>query len=299
MVTPYNPNDPLQASFLNALALGEVGPDGGNPFEGFGGVNLAGAPTNQFGFPQWNGAVTSAGPTHAAGLFQFEPGTWNQIAAQFGLNFQNVGDQLAGAWYYAQQIFAGKTGGSLESALQNGQLSSVQSALAKVWPSVTGNAAAPNGLAYDIAHGKGISVTNPLARRSPEGFPPPGHSNPQASQASGQDRVGSPTLPAQSAASSQGSKSEPVSGRSKTRGWAERGSEAAPEQRGKGGLWTRLGLGRRSQAWKTGSQAASKPPKGSGSASPSEQSGLSSSLSGSSQSSGPTKTFGTPSQTPP
>lgn len=156
----YNPSDPVQQQFLSALALGETGGSASSATEGFGGVSLAGAPTDQYGFPVWGGS----GDTHAAGTFQFQPGTWDSIASTYGLNFANPADQAAGAWYEAQQTYAQKTGGSLESDLQSGTagntgaLTSIQNALASIWPSVLGSGAAPAGLASDIASGTGAAL---------------------------------------------------------------------------------------------------------------------------------------------
>jgi muramidase (phage lysozyme) len=156
----YNPADPLQTAFLAALALGETGGNAGAYSEGVGGGNLAGAATDQYGFPVWTGQ----GQSHAAGAFQFQPGTWSQIAATYGLNFQNPEDQNAGAWYEAEQQFQAVTGGSLETALATGVYQEIETALASVWPSVTGNASAPQGLAYSLANNQGAAlVTSPTA----------------------------------------------------------------------------------------------------------------------------------------
>lgn len=156
----FNPNDTTQQTFLAALALGETGGAPNAATEGVGGTNLSSASTDQYGFPQWSGAGTS----HAAGLFQFQPGTWDSIASQFDLNFQNVGDQEAGAWDLAQQTYATNTGGgSLESDLQAGNYSRIQSALSSIWPSVSGNAAAPQGLAGSLAAGTGAPLSFPGA----------------------------------------------------------------------------------------------------------------------------------------
>lgn len=150
----YNPDDPLQTAFLSALALGETGNSAFASSEGVGGSNLANDPTDQYGFPEWEGE----GNSHAAGTYQFEPATWDSIAAQYGLNFSNPSDQSEGAWDLAQQTYAQNTGGaSLETALQSGNYSSIQSALAAVWPSVTGNAAAPQGLAASLSSGAGAA----------------------------------------------------------------------------------------------------------------------------------------------
>jgi len=144
----YNPNDPVQTGFLAALAQGETGGAANSAFTGVGGANLSGVQTDATGFPIWNGSNGS----HAAGTFQFQPSTWDPLATQYGLNFQNPNDQAAGAWYEAQQTYAAKTGGnSLEAALASGNYSDVQSALSNVWPSVTGNGAAPAGLAADLS----------------------------------------------------------------------------------------------------------------------------------------------------
>lgn len=157
----YNPDDPLQASFLASLALGETGGNANAYSEGYGGVNLSSVATDQYGFPEWSGN----GSTTAAGAFQFEPSTWDAIAATDNLNFQDPTDQNAGAWYLAQQTYAQKTGGSLESALTSGAagnssvFGTIQSALASVWPSVTGNGAAPQGLANDLATGTGAPLS--------------------------------------------------------------------------------------------------------------------------------------------
>ncbi len=150
----YNPNDPTQQSFLSALELGETGGASNAYSEGVGGADLSGTTTDQYGFPQWNGE----GDSHAAGAFQFQPSTWDQLAQQYGLNFANQGDQNAGAWYLAQQTYQAQTGQSLETALQNGDYSSVQQALAAVWPSVLGNQANPQGLASALQSGQGATL---------------------------------------------------------------------------------------------------------------------------------------------
>jgi|SRR6185437_1374928 len=141
----YNPNDPAQAGFLAALAQGETGGAVNSAFTGTGGANLSGLSSDQYGFPSWTGL----GNSHAAGTFQFQPGTWDAIASQFNLNFQNPQDQAEGAWYLAQQTYAQKNNGaSLETALNTpADYGSVQSSLSKVWTSVTGNQANPTGLA--------------------------------------------------------------------------------------------------------------------------------------------------------
>jgi hypothetical protein len=152
----YNPDDPTQAGFLSALALGESGGAPNAYAIGVGGADLTGASVGQYGFPQWTGQ----GGSHAAGAFQFQPGTFDPIAATHGLNFENPEDQNAAAWYYAQSTYAAAGGGDLEAALQNpSAFAGIQAALAKAWPSVTGNAATHGqGLASDLASGAGAPI---------------------------------------------------------------------------------------------------------------------------------------------
>lgn len=146
----YNPYDPVQQSFLGALALGESGGFSNPAMVGYGGADLSGVPANSQGFPQWSGV----GNTHAAGKYQFQPSTWNEVASEHGLNFQNPSDQDAGAWYYAQDTYERKTGGDLSTDLKSGLFSKIQNALGNAWPSVFGNAANPHGLAGALGAGQ-------------------------------------------------------------------------------------------------------------------------------------------------
>lgn len=158
MTTAYNPDDTTQSNFLSILARGETGANGTYD-EGYGGVSTSGDSTDAYGFPQYSGSVTSAGPTHAAGLYQFEPGTWDSVASSLGLTNFSAGSQNEAAWQYAQTTYANQTGGDLESALQSGQYSSVQHALAGVWPSLNGNGSEPGGFAnYEASGGAGSSA---------------------------------------------------------------------------------------------------------------------------------------------
>lgn len=153
-LTAYDPNNPTQGRFLAALARGESGGGTGSSWLGFGGIDLSNAPTDQYGFPLWSGV----GNTHAAGTFQFQPRTWADVASRYGLDFHSPADQSAGAWYLAEETYSHNTGGrSLEQDLQSGDTSRVQSALASVWPSVTGNGANPGGLVSAFLKGGGSS----------------------------------------------------------------------------------------------------------------------------------------------
>ncbi len=144
----YDPYDPVQRSFLGALAQGESGGFSNSAMVGYGGGDLSAATPDQYGFPQWNGV----GNTHAAGTYQFQPGTWKDVASKFGLNFQNPADQDAGAWYTAQAADP-----NLESDLSSGAFGKVQAALSRIWPSVSGSASNPTGLAGLLGSGADTS----------------------------------------------------------------------------------------------------------------------------------------------
>lgn len=157
MTVPYSSTDPLIQALLNAISGGESGGpvSGNNLFLGYGGANLTGSQTNSFGFPIWAGVQTAYGPTHAAGIFQFEPGTFNNIAAQYGLNFNSVSGQSAAAWYNAQQADPG-----LYQQLQSGNIGAIQSALTGQWPSVNSSAFASR-LSAGLSGGGASSSGNP------------------------------------------------------------------------------------------------------------------------------------------
>jgi muramidase (phage lysozyme) len=127
MPVAYNPYDPKQSALLAALALSEVGGAKNAQFLGTGGADLSDAPRDEYGFPQWDGF----GASHAAGFFQFQPGTWKGVAEKFGLNFASAEDQKAGAWYHAQDTFQKETGRDLYGALTAKDYGTVESALGK------------------------------------------------------------------------------------------------------------------------------------------------------------------------
>lgn len=171
MAVAYNAYDTVQQSFLNALAQGESGGFSNAPTLGYGGADLSGAPTDQYGFPQWSGV----GNTHAAGIYQFQPGTWDSVASQFGLNFQNPQDQAAGAWYTAQQADP-----TLENDLQSGNYSKVQSLLAKIWPSVIGSPTSPQGLTGALGAGNSPDVVAGPSTATTSATPDQSSANPFA-----------------------------------------------------------------------------------------------------------------------
>src|SRR6185312_1890166 len=58
----------------------------GNPNIGYGGVDLSNAPRDENGFPIWEGRMGPEGISHAAGIGQFQPGTWGPIAKKLGIH---------------------------------------------------------------------------------------------------------------------------------------------------------------------------------------------------------------------
>lgn len=154
----YNPDDPLQLSLLSAISSVES-PSGPNPWsEGFSNIDLSNNPTTSNGF--YEGSTVNGGPvngnlpTSAEGPFQFEPATWNSIASQYGLNFQNPGDQEAGAWYNAQNTVAAQ-GGNLETELQQGEYSTIAQQLGGQWQGIQNN---PNTFLSNLESGNISSV---------------------------------------------------------------------------------------------------------------------------------------------
>lgn len=135
----YDPNNRTQSGFLGALSLSEVGNAKNALNLGTGGFDLSGSAVDEYGFPQWSGV----GNSHAAGLFQFQPRTWESYASTYDLDFQDAEDQKRGAWYLAQDTYKRETGGDLSSALESGNYASVEAALGKsTWIGARGKLAA-------------------------------------------------------------------------------------------------------------------------------------------------------------
>lgn len=154
----YNPSDTWQAHFLQSLRSGE---SGGNYSIGTGGTDLSGAPVDSRGFPLWSGIQTVQGPSHAAGAYQFQPGTWQRIADKYNLDFRNKADQDAAAWYLAQEDYTARTGKSLESDLQGGAFASIASGLKSTWTSLSASSLA-DGMKAELAPGaSGGSLPSP------------------------------------------------------------------------------------------------------------------------------------------
>jgi hypothetical protein len=68
---------------------------GDNYTIGFSGISLTPFPLDQWGFPIWPGVWTKWGITHAAGAYQFQPGTWRLYAQPLGIHDFSVTSQDA------------------------------------------------------------------------------------------------------------------------------------------------------------------------------------------------------------
>lgn len=120
----------VRRAFLDALAVGESGGDytilyGGGHFSGFA------------KFPQWAGKQGPAGPSHAAGRYQFEPATWYEQQEKLGLLDFSPASQDAAAWDLACSVYLRRVGRSLPADLAADHLELVATALRKTWTSLS------------------------------------------------------------------------------------------------------------------------------------------------------------------
>lgn len=82
---------------------------GGDPFVGYTPpgekrVDLSKAPLDETGFPIWEGRQGPAGISHAAGLYQFQPGTWRPIARELGIkDFSEQSQERVAAVLYERE----------------------------------------------------------------------------------------------------------------------------------------------------------------------------------------------------
>lgn len=79
---------------------------------------------------------TDGKKSDAAGAYEFLSSTWKPLAAKFGLPDFSPASQDKGAWLLAQRDYAAKTGGDLQTALEQGNLSGVTNALSSTWTSL-------------------------------------------------------------------------------------------------------------------------------------------------------------------
>lgn len=130
---------PLIRARLNlshAIAVGESEPIGklgtgynilfgGGRFEGFA------------AFPDWPGRIVNGRPTHAAGRYQFQPGTWGDVSRAIGLRDFSPASQDAGFWFLACQRYRLRVGRSLGPDLLADLLDELVYGLQPTWTSVS------------------------------------------------------------------------------------------------------------------------------------------------------------------
>jgi muramidase (phage lysozyme) len=118
-------------------------------------------------FPQWEGKQGPAGPSHAAGAYQFEPATWAEASKATGVTDFSPASQDKNALWLASTTYRNKTGRDLSADLESGRTQDVKEALKGQWPSITDKVVSELGDRISGTHG-GASV---LAQRNPPGFP--------------------------------------------------------------------------------------------------------------------------------
>jgi muramidase (phage lysozyme) len=159
-----------KTAFLDALAEGESDPvakrEGISPyFILLGGGSFEKMPRNVLGFPIWSGLSGSWGVSHAAGRYQFQPGTWAQQAVKLGLtDFSVPAQQDAAAWDLAATVFAGRTGGHLIDELLSARLVGIANILHSTWTSLS---EATFTERYDAALDRGFPPAKPAPATDP------------------------------------------------------------------------------------------------------------------------------------
>lgn len=152
-VAPYAAT-PAESIFLRDLARGEAK----SYSELYGGGSLKGLPTDQYGFPLWAGRMGPGGKmTHAAGLYQFEPGTWDAEAQKLGLKDFSAKSQDMAAWDLAATTYAERQRRDLAADLAAGRVKDIAGVLHDQWTST--GPALTSRLSHDIA-----ALSKPLGR---------------------------------------------------------------------------------------------------------------------------------------
>lgn len=157
---------PVLQAFLIALSMGESENDIRDYNEFYGGGYFEDFST----FPDWEGKDNS----HAAGRYQFEPSTWDEVAAACDLQDFTPKSQDIGAAYLARKRYNMKTGRELVTDLTSGFLDLVPSALRPTWTSLNNKfpfryraalafVGASAGAAADSGSPAPVSVPSPAA----------------------------------------------------------------------------------------------------------------------------------------
>jgi muramidase (phage lysozyme) len=124
-----------RSALLNAVAAGETE---GSRRRGSGYNMLYGGGTfvGYERFPQWAGKIVNGRPTHAAGRYQDQPGTWAEVAIRYHLPDFSPASQDEGNWQLAKQRYRRVTKRDLEADLSTLTLAFLIEGLQPTWASV-------------------------------------------------------------------------------------------------------------------------------------------------------------------
>jgi len=120
-------------AFLDTLARYEA-----RDYDIIVGEGMYGAParlTDYSKHPNVIGMKTVAGPSTAAGRYQFLFSTWQDLQKKYPGQFKDFSPltQDRAAWRYAQDVYRQRTGQDLFQALQSGNIKTVQKTLRNIW----------------------------------------------------------------------------------------------------------------------------------------------------------------------
>lgn len=133
---PQGGPTPQANAFLRVLGAGEARSYNAT----YDGTPTGGQVADLSQFPHTAGAQGPAGPSHAAGLYQFEPATWQQQQQQTGVTDFSPQSQDKAAWNLASTTYSQNTNGrSLQTDLASGQTGLIPDALRTQWPSLNAN----------------------------------------------------------------------------------------------------------------------------------------------------------------
>lgn len=125
--------------FVYALGRGEGGVDSNAWVRCYGGSLYSGPLTATFNSTNtlWAGKQGPAGISHALGVGQFQPATYQETAARTGLPTIEPQSQLTNIWDLARHVYGIKaSGSSLEVDLAMGKEMRIASLLSETWTSL-------------------------------------------------------------------------------------------------------------------------------------------------------------------
>lgn len=126
-----------RAALFNALAAGES--EGGRQRGSGYNVLYGGGTFRSYArFPTWAGVQVNGSMTHAAGRYQFQPGTFNEMQIRLDLPDFSPASQDAACWEYATLRYRRATKRDLATDLSTLTLAFMVEGLHPSWASVNG-----------------------------------------------------------------------------------------------------------------------------------------------------------------